>query len=139
FAITQEKAFLLGTGVQQPLGLFVASADGVPTSRDVSTGNTTTDIGADGLIEAKYSLKGNYWPRARWIWSREAVKRIRKMKDGNGQYLWQAGLAGGQPDTILDVPYSVSEYAPNTFTTGLYVGIIGDLNQYWIADALDLT
>jgi HK97 family phage major capsid protein len=139
FGITQEKGFLTGSGVQQPLGVFTASVDGITTARDVSTGNTSTDIGADGLIEAKYSLKGNYWSRASWIWSREAVKRIRKLKDGNGQYIWQAGLAGGQPDTILDVPYSVSEYVPATFTTGLYVGIIGDFSFYWIADALDMT
>jgi HK97 family phage major capsid protein len=33
----------------------------------------------------------------------------------------------------------MSEYAPNTFTTGLYVGLIGDWSQYWIVDALDLT
>jgi HK97 family phage major capsid protein len=139
FAITQEKAFLTGTGVQQPLGVFTASVDGITTARDVSTGNTQTAIGADGLIEAKYSLKGNYWSRASWIWSRTAVKEIRKLKDGNGQYLWAAGLAGGQPDTILDVPYSVSEYVPATFTAGLYVGIIGDFSSYWIADALDMT
>jgi len=139
FAVTQEKAFLLGTGVQQPLGVFVASADGIPTTRDVSTGNTTTEIQADGLIEAKYSLKGNYWPRSRWLFSREAVKKIRKLKDGNGQYLWAPGLAGGTPDTILDVPYAVSEYAPATFTAGLYVGLIGDFSQYWVVDALDLT
>ncbi len=32
-----------------------------------------------------------------------------------------------------------SEYAPNTFTTGLYVGLLGDLSYYWIADALSMT
>ena len=39
---------------------------------------------------------------------------------------------------LLDVPVIMSEYAPNTFTTGLYVGIIGDLSKYWIADAMTL-
>lgn len=139
FGITEEKAFLVGSGVQQPLGLFTASADGVPTTQDVSTGNSSTDIGADGLIEAKYSLKGNYWAKSRWIFSRTAAKRIRKLKDGNGQYLWAPGLAGGTPDTILDLPYTVSEYVPATFTTGLYVGIVGDFSNYWVVDALDMT
>ena len=32
----------------------------------------------------------------------------------------------------------MSELMPNTFTTGLYVGIIGDFAFYWIADALDM-
>lgn len=139
FGITEEKAFLTGSGVGQPLGLFTASADGIPTTQDVSTGNSGTDIGADGLIESKYNLKGQYWPRSRWIFSRTAVKRIRKLKDGNGQYLWAPGLTGGTPDTILDFPYSVSEYCPATFTTGLYVGIVGDFTNYWIVDALDMT
>lgn len=139
FGITNEKAFLTGDGVQKPLGVFTASADGVTTARDVSTGNSTTAIGADGLIEAKHAIKSQYWPRLRWAFHRDAVKQIRKLKDGNGQYLWAPGLSGGLPDRILEMPYDVSEYVPNTFTTGLYVGIAADWSQYWIVDALDLT
>lgn len=139
-AVVEENAFLNGSGSNQPLGIFTAGTDsGITTSRDVSTGNTSTAIGADGLIEAKYTLKANYWPRARWIFHRDAVKAIRKLKDGEGQYMWRAGLAADRGDTILDVPVVMSEYAPNTFTTGLYVGIIGDFKNYWIADALDMT
>lgn len=138
FAITHEKAFMSGSGSNQPLGVFVASANGISTSRDVSTGNTATAIGADGLIEAKYTLKPQYWRAARWIFHRDAVKQIRKLKDGNGQYLWQAGIAAGRQDTILDLPYLMSEFAPNTFTTGKYVGIVGDFSFYWIVDALDM-
>ncbi len=141
FGISMEKTFMTGTGANQPLGLFIASNDGIPTSRDVSTGNTATAITADGLINAKYSLKGQYHRRAstRWIFHRDAVKMIRKLKDGNGQYLWMSGLVGDRPDTILEVPYDMSEYAPNTFETTLYVGLIGDFSFYWIADALDFT
>ena len=36
------------------------------------------------------------------------------------------------------MPIFMSEYAPNTFTTGLYVGILGDFSNYWIADALNM-
>jgi len=138
-AVTEEKAFLTGTGNQQPLGLFTASNDGISTSRDVSTGNTTTTIKADGLIEAKYSLKGQYHMRARWIFHRDAIKQIAKLKDGEGQYLWQPGLQAGQPDRLLNMPLSMSEFAPNTFTTGLYVGLLGDLSHYWIADSLQMS
>lgn len=137
-ASTLEKAYMTGDGVQKPLGLFTASNDGIPTTRDVSTGNTATSIGADGLIEAKYTLKQAYWGRARWIFHRDALKMIRKLKDGNGQYLWQPGIAGGAPDRILELPYISSEFAPRTFTTGLYAGILGDFSKYWIAEALDM-
>ena len=138
FAVTEEKAFLLGDGVQKPLGVFTASNDGIGTARDVSEGNTATQIKADGLINVKYALKQQYQRSARWIFHRDAIKEIRKLKDGNGQYLWQAGLQQGAPDRILDTPYVMSEFAPNTFTTGQYVGIIGDFSNYWIAEALDM-
>ncbi len=135
----QESAFMTGNGNLQPLGLFTASNDGISTSRDVSTGNAATEIGADGLIEALYSLKAQYQARARWLFSRTAVKQIRKLKDGDGQYLWSAGIAGGQPATILDKPYAMSEFCPATFTSGQYVGIVGDFSKYWIAEAMTLS
>jgi HK97 family phage major capsid protein len=139
FAVTEEQAFLTGTGASQPLGVFTASSQGISTGRDISTDNTSTAITADGLINAKFNLKAPYMasPALRWIFHRTAVRNIRKLKDGNGQYLWAAGLSG-QPDRILEVPYVMSEYAPSTFTSGLYVGLIGDFSFYWIADALNL-
>lgn len=136
--VVMENAYLSGSGVLRPLGVFVASNDGIGTARDVSTGNTDTSIGTDGLIEAKFALKGQYWPRARWIFHRDAIKQIRKLKDGDGQYIWGTGVSTGTPDRILDLPYLVSEYAPNTFTTGQYVGILGDFSNYWIVDALNV-
>jgi HK97 family phage major capsid protein len=134
FAISMEKSYLTGTGNQQPLGIFTASADGIPTSRDISTENTTTAITADGLVNAKYALKGQYWANAQWLFHRDALRNIAKLKDGQGQYLWRESVRAGEPDTLLGRPVMMSEYAPNTFTTGLYVGIIGDFSNYWIAD-----
>jgi HK97 family phage major capsid protein len=141
FAVTEERAFMTGDGAGEPLGLFTASTLGIPTTRDVSTDNTATTITADGLINAKYSLKAQYQqsPNLRWLFHRDAVKMIRKLKDGNSQYIWQPGLASDRPDTILETPVIMSEFAPNTFTAGLYVGMIGDFSHYWIADAMSLS
>ena len=138
FGVTEEKAYMTGDGVTKPLGVFTASADGISTGRDISEGNTATKIMPDGLINAKYKLKAGYLTRARWIFHRDAIRDIRKLKDGNGQYIWQPGLAGGAPDRILDIPFLMSEYAPNTFTSAEYVGILGDFSHYWIAVALDM-
>lgn len=136
FAITFEKACLTGTGAQQPLGVFVASNNGISTGRDVSEGNTATEIRFDGLIEAKYTLKGQYWPRARWLFHRDGIKQIAKLKNGEGQYIWSESVRVGEPDRILGIPAFMSEYAPNTFTASQYVGILGDFAAgYWIADA----
>ena len=143
FGITQEKAFLTGSGSGQPLGVFTASNYGISTSRDVATGNAQTAIAMNGLINAKYALKAAYWPRARWIFHRDAVKQIALLRDlsggaDTGQYLWYPSVRDGEPDRLLGLPMDVSEYAPNTFTSALYVGILGDFSNYWIADSLAL-
>lgn len=137
FAVTEEKAFLTGSGAQQPLGVFVASANGINTDRDTACASQTT-FTADELINCLYSLKEGYQRNATWLMSRTGIKIARKLKDSQNQYLWQPGL-GGQPGTILDRPYVMSEYVPSTYTTGLYVAAVGDWKAcYWIADGLDL-
>ena len=138
FAVTQEKAFMTGTGVGQPLGVFTASDNGIATDRDIVGSNTATAIKSDTLIDAKMSLKAGYAMNAKWIFHRDVIAAIRKLKDTNGQYLWQPSMSLALPDRILDVPYLMSEYAPKAMTTGAYVGIIGDFKNYWIADALDI-
>jgi HK97 family phage major capsid protein len=137
-AEAQESAFMTGAGANCPLGLFVASADGISTSRDVSTGNTATEIKFDGLIEAQEAVKGQYQNRAEWIFHRLAVKQLRKLKNSDGQYIWQPSVIVGQPEMLLNKPVNRSEFAPSTFTAGLYVGIYGDLQWYWICDALTM-
>ncbi|MFJ2002173.1 phage major capsid protein [Streptomyces chartreusis] len=138
FGVTQEKAFMTGDGNKKPLGLFTASADGIPTGRDVNSGSATGFTG-NGLIDAKYTLKAAYWNNARWLFHRDALKIVRKLKTTTDeQYIWQPGLAADRPDVILDVPYVVSEFVPNTFTDGLYGGMIGDFKNYWIAESLAL-
>jgi HK97 family phage major capsid protein len=138
-AITEENCFLNGTGTGQPLGVFTNSPLGISSTYDVSTGNTGTAITADGLIEAKYGLRPVYWPRAKWIFHQSAIKNIRKLRGNDGDFLWKAGLSNDRGDTLLDCPVLVSEFAPSTFTTGLYVGILGVFDYYYIADALDVT
>jgi len=133
-----ETAYMTGSGALQPLGVFTASDDGIPTSRDVSTGNTATEIKFDGLIEAQETVKDQYQSRCEWIFHRDAVKQLRKLKTSDGQYIWQPSVTMGQPEMLLSKPVNRSEYAPNTFTTGLYVGLYGDLSYYWICDALTM-
>jgi len=131
-----EIAYMTGDGAGKPLGLFVASADGIPVSRDVSTGNTATEIKFDGLLEAKYSVKKKFQANAEWVFNRLAIKQLAKLKNADGQYIWQASVVLGTPDLLLGRPVNESEYAPSTFTSGLYVGVYGDLKNYWICDSL---
>lgn len=142
FGITCEKAYMTGTGVQQPLGVFTASADGVPTSRDVTSGSSG-DFTFDDCIAMLYSLKAQYQASATWLAAREWFKRARKLKaSGSGEYMWQPSPVLGQPDLILGRPYKQSEYTPcqtsSAFTTGAYPAMLADFSFYWMADSIQL-
>ncbi len=110
------------------------------------TASSTTAFTGDDLINLKYSLKAPYRQdkSCAWIVSRPFVKMARTLKvasagqGDNLQYIWQPGLTEGAPDRILDIPYSESEYAPSTFTTGLYVAVLGAFRYYRIAQLRDM-
>jgi HK97 family phage major capsid protein len=140
FGVTEEKVFLLGTGANQPLGVFTASNDGIPTSRDVVTGSTT-NFTFPGLYDAKYFLKGGYWnrPSTAWGFHRDGLKLIAKLLDGQNRPLWEPSTQVGQPDRLLGLPLFMSEFFPNTFTTGQYVGMLADWSYYHIADSLNMS
>lgn len=135
----EEQAFMTGDGVGKPMGLFTASTTGISTGRDVQTGSATA-FTADGLRNCKYKLKEFYrqHPSTRWIFNRTCISLISQLKaSGTGQYLWKEGIAEGEPDRLLGIPLAETEYAPNTMTTGLYVGGLFCLYYYWIVDGLD--
>ncbi len=143
-AEAMEDGFLLGNGDRKPLGVFVASDDGISTSRDQATGSAT-NFTADGLIQAKYGLKAQYrrGPGVSWMFHRDGIEKIALLKDSNNQYLFRVGAGfaadNGMPeDMLLGYPVDESERCPNTFTTGQYVGILGNWRYYEIAMALDM-
>jgi HK97 family phage major capsid protein len=144
FLVTEEKQFIVGDGANKPLGVAVASNDGIPAARDGTvaaaqlTGNPDATL-TDALIDTLYRLKDQYQQRATWLLHRDARKQIRKAKDANQQYIWQPGLAPGEPDTILLRPVWSSEYFNNTYTSGNYVAVCGDFSFYHIADAEQMT
>jgi HK97 family phage major capsid protein len=131
FSTTKENAFMTGDGNKKPLGLFTADDNGIPTSRDMVCGTTTAPT-ADKMIDVRYSLKPQYQMGAEWVFHRLFVRDLRKLKDGNGQYLWVPGLSATNPDRFLELPVNQSEFAPSTFTTGQYVGLLGNLKNYWV-------
>lgn len=135
-AVTQEKAYLTGNGSNQPLGIFTASNLGIPTTRDISTANSATQISFDNLIRVKNSIKQAYQANAAWIMHRDVMTQIALLKDGNGQYIWRPSLTENEPDRILGKPVLLSEYAPNTISTGTYVAVYGDYSMYQIVDSL---
>lgn len=141
-AVTEEKAFINGDGLQKPLGVAVAHANGITSSQDVETLNSVSIV-FDDFINALFDLKQQYWGSGSWLMSRQCLKTARKLKDSQNQYLWQPAVKDGTPSTILDRPYNLSEFFPGqtaaSWTAGVYVAMYGDWKHYWIVDSLQQT
>lgn len=118
-AIASENGFLNGSGSGQPLGVFTASSNGVPTSQDVvSSVSLSKMFTADDLISALYNIPQQYQQSEKfaWIMHRSVVGVVRKLKDSMGQYLLQTGIAANRGDLLLGFPLKQSEYAPSLNT-----------------------
>lgn len=142
FAITMEKAAMTGDGSGKPMGVFYAAstaATGITTARDIAADNGTTAVTFDGLVNAQYALRGPVRANAEWLFHRTVLRDIRKLKDDYDQYIWQASVIPGTPDTLLGDPVLESEYAPNTMTPGSYVGIYMNRGYYMWADGSVMT
>jgi HK97 family phage major capsid protein len=119
FSITKDKAFLTGSGSNQPLGVFTPSAQGISTGRDVACANATKVIG-DDFIKAKMTMKAQYQgrPTTKWCLHRDVLQSLMLEKASTaGTYMFMPGLSAQTPDTILAIPYMLSENAPNTLTS----------------------
>lgn len=131
FGRAEEAAFVNGDGTGKPKGLVPSVTTGVTAADDVT-------IAADDLIELFHSLRRPYRPTATWLMSDASVKAIRKLKDNDGQYLWQPGLTAGAPDTLLGRPVQVSDYMDNVAASKVPV-VFGDLKYYRILDRKGIT
>lgn len=137
FAMTYEKAFLTGSGSAQPLGVFTPSSSGVSTARDVTTASTTTPTYGE-LITTKYSLKAPYLASksCSWVFHRLFMALVLGLKDSQNRPIFIPSGAPGLQDTLLGTPVRYSEFAPHTYTAGLYAAAIGDFAEYYIVDTL---
>ena len=119
--------FITGTGTGQPEGVSTAA---------VTTGDTLTTKGvitADELVDFAYSLQRQYRPAASWLVSDAFVLAARKLKDGNGQYLWQPGLTASQPDILVGSPVFTDAAMPAlAATVDITQAVYGDLKRAYM-------
>ena len=125
----EEEAFFTGDGKGKPLGVLAATG-GAETG---VTAASATAVTADELMDLYYSLKSPYRKKSVWVLNDSTIKAIRKLKDNNGQYLWQPSLTAGAPDMILGRPIKTSAYMP-AIAAGAKTIAFGDFSYYWIAD-----
>jgi len=136
----ENAAFVTGTGTDQPKG-FLAYAAGTTLntqieqlSSGVAGGFAAAPAGGDILIDALYALKAQYRANATWFMNRATTKAVRKLKDTDGAYLWQSGIAAGQPATVLGYPTASMEDMPDPAANSLSIAV-GDMRAaYQIVD-----
>jgi len=137
-AKTQEKAYIAGTGVGQPLGIFTASAAGIPTSCDVNLGAISA-VGYEGLVDVKFGIADAYQDGAAWAMNNAYLRTIAKIKDGDGRYVFLPAVTAGAHDTLLGKPVILSSAAPSATTNGSYAFVYGNFKKgYRIVDAMNM-
>lgn len=136
FGLKEGAAFLKGSGPKQPEGILTAA--GVQYT---ATGNAST-LGAapgDMLIDFMYSLPTPYRNRGTWLMNSKTLGSLRKLKDGQGNYLWQPSYQVGQPEQLLGRP--VTEVPDmDDVGAGTFPIVFGDIaTAYRIIDRVGLS
>lgn len=125
----EEEAFFTGNGTGRPTGILSAS-----TGAEVGvTAASATALTFDEVMDLYYSLRSPYRRNAVFIMNDATIKALRKLKNGNGDYIWQPSVTAGVPDTILNRPVHTSAFMP-TLAADAKTILFGDLGYYWVAD-----
>ena len=133
-AKAEGAAFVSGDAVGKPEGLLTNSSVGQAVSGSASA------LTADGLLTLVHSIKSEYGQNGRFVFNRNTLAAIRKLKDTAGQYVFQAGMSleNGVPNTILGYPYVEASDMPDIAGNAFPV-IFGDFNRaYLIVDRVAL-
>ena len=130
FAKAEGAAFLSGSGVGRPFGFL--------NTASIATVNSgaAAALTADGLLSVYYGIKTDYARAAVWMMNRSTIGQIRRLKDGDGEYLWAPGLAGGVPNTINGATYVEAADMPDVGASAKPVAF-GDFRRgYVIVDRI---
>ena len=124
----QAAHFVSGTGSSQPEGLITGGESGV-------TAASATAITFDEIIDLEASLDPAYLmsQNVGWAMNQSTKAAVRKLKDSNGQYLWQIGTTASDPDTLLGHPIAVVQEL-DSISTGNKPIVIADFSKYIIRD-----
>jgi HK97 family phage major capsid protein len=146
FAQEEGLAVISGNGTSKPTGLIntapVTTADFASPERSanafqlVQSDLTPGGVGivADALIDLYFTLNSAYRSRSTWVMNSLTAAAVRKLKDSQGQYLWQQGLIAGQRDLLLGRPIEIWEQMPNIGANNFPVAIGDWQRAYILAD-----
>lgn len=149
FAELEGDAFLFGDGAKKPKGLFTQAASTDPdktraygTFQSIMTGNAaslgTGTAATDMLIDVIHSTRTVFRQNAQWILNRLTLATIRKLKDGQGNYLWQPSVQVGQPSTLLAYPTNEMEEMPDVAAGATPLAFGNFQRAYQIVDRMGI-
>ncbi|MGV8832162.1 MAG: phage major capsid protein [Devosia sp.] len=125
FGQKEATWFVNGNGTTQ--------AEGVLTSTEVAA-HEVAAITGDDLIDLFYSIKTAYSSNGTWLMNRMTMAVVRKLKDTDGSYIWERGIAAGQPPQLLGRPVYEAVDMPNIAAEATPI-VFGDFaTGYAIAD-----
>lgn len=143
FGRFEEAEFVAGSGGKiRGITSYTTAADSGSGVTWGQLGHVVTGVSsdfpasnpADKLLDVMGALKNAYLPNARWLTRRTVITKIRKFKDGTGNYIWQPSFVMGQPETIWGHPVSRAEDMP-ALANGSLSMAFGDFAQgYQIVD-----
>lgn len=132
FAQKESRAFVLGDGIKEPEGILSS-----PAIQYVANGHAS-NLSADALISLMYALPSVYRNRGVWVLNGASLATIRKLKDGQSNFLWQPSFQAGQPETILGRPVAEAVDMPDIASNAFPIAF-GDLGTgYRILDRMQL-
>lgn len=117
----------VGSGASAPNGIVTASSLGL-------TAASATAVTFDEILGLEHSVNAAYRrsPKARWMFADSTFLAIRKLKDGQGNYLWQQGdVKNGAPGLFNGRPYSINDDMP-AIATGNKAILFGDFGRYYV-------
>lgn len=132
FGAKEALAFVKGSTAVEPQGFMTASG-----IAETNNGHAT-NLSADALITLLYAMPATYRNRGSWVMNGTTLAAVRKLKDGQGNYLWQPSYREGQPETILGRPVVEALDMPN-IASGTFPILYGDFKAgYRIYDRVEL-
>ena len=122
----EDRVILQGNGTTEPTGIITAA-----TLRTVTCAG---NLDFDDIIDLVYSLPQKYHSGASFLIARENIKNLRKLKDGNSNYLWADPVSAGMPPTILGYPVHEIDYVGEAYI------LFGNWKMvYWLGDRKSLS
>lgn len=118
-----------GTGAATPYGIVNRATLG-------KTAASATAITADELLELVHQIDPAYRTMGcRWMFHDSILLALRKLKDGEGRYLWQSGVATGSPDMLWGYPITNNQDMASSITASAKTALFGQLSKYKIRRA----